>query len=789
MNPVAPTEALAALEFATVLEILATRAAGPVAAGRLRQLSPHSDPETVASELRRIGELLALHRRGDRLDVPPVPELRPTLGRLRVAGSVLEPGELVAIRHTLAAAHTIAAELQRVADAAPQVAELRAMPVDREIERRLERTVDDDGELLDSASPALAAARREVHVARERLIRRLEHILRDLDGGAGAAVTLRGGRYVIPVRRDVRSRPDGIIHDESGSSGTLFIEPSAAIELGNALRAAVIAEERAVLEVLREVTEMLRPLHHAIAALHEMSVLLDALAARASWAHDTDAELPEQSGVGGTLRLIQARHPLLLARGIDVVPFDLALDDHERTLLISGPNTGGKTVLLKAAGLAVLLTQSGVVAPLGAGSVVPHLTGLFVDIGDHQSLAADLSTFSAHVAELRRILDRADGGTLVILDEIGSGTDPAEGGALAMAVLEELTRRGTLTIATTHLGALKSLASRVSGVVNGSLQFDAATLSPTYRFTKGIPGRSYGIAIARRLGVNPAVLAAAEAQVPEAERELDRLLASVESREQELRHHEHELIVRTIDVDRREAVVAARESDLGGREATIRDREKTSERDAARQAKAHLLAARRQVEQALALAKGAADEAAAREARRLVEQGIRAETDRLAEEPGSDGIDPAALSVGAAVRLGTGAVGEVLELRGDGRAVVQVGAMRLVVRTASLSRAVGAQAAASRQPAASHGDGPERESVWEVDLRGMRVDEAESVVLAAIDGAVLADQPHLSIIHGMGTGALREVVQRLLARDRRVASFAFAPRQQGGTGVTVAVLA
>src|SRR5690606_2689776 len=300
--------------------------------------------------------------------------------------------ELIDIRRTLAAGRTVSAELARVAELAPTLAQLRAGPVDKEIERRLERTVSDDGELLDSASPELAAARREVHAARERLIRRLEAILRGLDGGG--AVTLRAGRYVIPVRRDARNRPDGIIHDESGSSGTLFIEPSATIELGNALRAAIIAEERVVLAVLREVTDLLRPAQEAIAALHEMCVALDTLHARASWAADCNAEVPQQTGIGGRLALQGARHPLLLARGIDVVPFDLVMDETERTLLISGPNTGGKTVLLKTVALAVLLVQSGVVPPLGPDSAVPHLTSLFVDIGDHQSIAADLSTFS-----------------------------------------------------------------------------------------------------------------------------------------------------------------------------------------------------------------------------------------------------------------------------------------------------------------------------------------------------------------------------------------------------------
>lgn len=792
LDPATSADALDALEFEVALEVVAEYAVGPLGAEALRARWPSDDADWVRVELASVGELLALLRRGESLTVSPVPELRAALGRLRIDGSVLELGELVDIKVTLAAGRAVATELDRVAASCPRVAMLRVPPVDRTVERLLERSIGDDGELLDSASPALAAARREVHTARERLIRRLETLLRDVDASAvpgGASVTMRGGRYVIPVRRDARSRPDGIIHDESGSAGTLFIEPTVAIELGNAVRAALIAEERETLKVLRELTEMLRPAREAIRALHAVAVEVDTIAARARWAVATDGEVPVIVEAGGALSLRNARHPLLLARGITVVPFDLVLDVGERTLLISGPNTGGKTVLLKATGLMLALAQSGIVPPLGADSILPIVRRVFVDIGDHQSLAADLSTFSAHVAELRRILDAADDATLVILDEVGSGTDPAEGGALAMAVLETLTDRGTLTLATTHLGTLKTLATRVPGVVNGSLHFDASTLSPTYRFTKGIPGRSYGIAIARRLGVNADVLAKAEALVPEAERELDRLLAAVEAREQALTREERDLTARQGEVERREAVAAVTLASQQAREAELARQEKEAVRDRARQAKAYLLEARRRVEEALALAKGASDEASAREARRILEAGVRDESRRL-DEPDDLPIGAGErLAVGAAVRLTTGSTGEVIELRSDGRAVVVVGTMRLVVLAKTLVVLQRGTKAAAPRPERSAPDEPVREAASEIDLRGLRADEAEAMVQSAIDGATLADQPQLRIIHGMGTGVLRDVVQRLLKADRRVASFDFAPRQQGGTGVTIVVFA
>jgi DNA mismatch repair protein MutS2 len=789
LDPAHSADGLAAIEFDAVLDVVAGFTAGPLGADAIRALRPASDIEWIRHELSEVGELLALIGRGERFDVAPIPPLRTVLGRLRIDGSVLDIAELAAVKMTLAAARIIGDELARHRMACPLVAGRHVAPVHRAIERTLELAVGDDGELLDTASPALASARRDVHAARERLVRRLETLLRDLDAssvGAGATVTMRSGRYVIPIRRDSRQRPEGIIHDESASAGTLFVEPTAAIDLGNALRSAVVAEERAVLAVLRDLTQRLRPIEPLLAAHHDCCVAIDSLVARARWAYNANASVPTIHPAGGALRLNVARHPLLIAKGIVAVPFDLTLDAGEHTLLISGPNTGGKTVLLKTVGLAIALAQSGLVPPVGPDSIIPMIDRLFVDIGDHQSLAADLSTFAAHVASVRQILDYSERGTLVLLDEIGSGTDPAEGGALAAAVLESLTSRGALTLATTHLGALKLLATRVDGVVNGSLHFDAETLSPTFRFAKGIPGRSYGLAIARRLGVSSEVLRNAERLVPEAERNLDQLLATVEARRQALDADEATFRERLDEIERREATLEATQAAQHARDAALRAAEKTAERDRARAAKAYLLEARKQVEAALALARGAADETAAKDARRLVEEGIRDQRARLDEsDPTIDGSDET-LQVGDRVRLNTGATGELAEIRGDGKGVVLVGTMRLVVATGTLTRVAGA--APRPRVAAVRVDESAPAGAYELDLRGMRADEAEAAVALAIDRATLAEQPHLAIIHGMGTGVLRDVVRRLLAADRRVASFDFAPRTQGGVGVTVAVL-
>ncbi|HEX6104403.1 MAG TPA: hypothetical protein VFZ26_02390, partial [Gemmatimonadales bacterium] len=399
-------DALETIEFEAVLALAAGFAAGPMGAARLLARRPTEDVDWIRLELARAGEVTGLFRRGDVLRAEAIPDVTRALARLRIEGSVLDGPELAAVHRVLAAARAVHAELRRVEETAPLAAALAQPLPDKRIERRLEQSLDAEGTVLDGASPALAAARREVHQARTRLIRRLEGLLRGLDAGAApadATVTVRGGRYVIPVRRDSRHRPDGIVHDESGSAGTLFVEPSAAIELGNALREAEVAEERETLRVLRDLTGLLRPELAALRGIVEMCIAVDDLVARARYAVAVDGEVPEVALAPDSLRIVNGRHPLLLVGGDPVVPFDLDLDASERTLLISGPNTGGKTVLLKAVALAAALAQSGIVPPVGPGSRLPVFGGYYADIGDRQSIAASLSTFSAHVAMLRRV--------------------------------------------------------------------------------------------------------------------------------------------------------------------------------------------------------------------------------------------------------------------------------------------------------------------------------------------------------------------------------------------------
>jgi len=655
---------------------VAEHAAGPLGAARVAARRPEHDAASIRAALAQVAELAAVLITDDAIRAEPVPDITPSLELLAVPGSALEAPALAELTVALAAMRVVASDLKRLETThdARRTASLRVDPPAKELETTLARSISPDGQVLDGASKDLARARQHVREARKRVMDRLGAILGGLDvteRAPDAAVTVRGGRYVIPIRSTARSRVGGIVHDESATRSTVFVEPPEIIELGNELRAAESAELREVLRVLRELTDLLRPHRASIAAAWEMCIAFDDLCARARYAVEVNGFVPE---IGGTVKVRNGRHPLI----DHAVPFNLDLAPDEFTVLVSGPNTGGKTVLIKALGLLALLTQSGIVPPIGPHSSLPVFTEVFADIGDRQSIAASLSTFSAHVAVLREILDGAGPGSLVLLDEIGSGTDPAEGGALAAATLKTLTRRRAITLATTHLGALKQLAAETVGIVNASLQFDAETLTPTYRLLKGVPGRSYGLAIARRLGISPDVLAEAERAVPDAERTLDRLLASVEARGRDIDARAAELETRAAQLELERQNLAG----LEAIEAELRAREKALDKDARDRARAYLLEARKTVEAALAQARAAVTEATAKEARRIVEEAI--------EKTGGEAVGrfggSTDLAVGDRVKTGSGKVGVVKEIRSDGRVVVEVGAVRLVIAPDVLER-------------------------------------------------------------------------------------------------------
>ena len=813
--------ALGILEFPRLLAHVAGRASSAPGAAAVRALVPRSDRDWIESEHARIGAVRALVQSELGWPTEPIPELAEPLKRLRIDGLTWSALELLAgatllrssrrVREALRDPRRPAITLAFLVGYAQRLVDLRPR------EEAIARAIGDDGTVRDDASPALRRVRKELRKTEGELVRLLEREMARLEPHhqvSDLSVTMRNGRWVIPMRREAKGYVGGIVHDSSGTGATVFVEPPAAVEFGNRVRELEIEEQREVERVLRELTDELRPYHDSLVGAFEALVALDSLYARARYSIEASCAPLSFCAPAEGLTIVDGRHPLLLANGTSVVPFDLTLDAAERTMLVSGPNTGGKTVLLKAIGLLAAMAQAGVPAPVGAMSRLPVFDDMYADVGDEQSIEASLSTFSAHLKNLGEILRSATADTLVLIDELGSGTDPAEGAALGGAILETLTARGTLTLATTHLGQLKLLATDVGGVVNASLQFDAVQLAPTYRLLKGVPGRSYGLSIARRLQLPEHVIASAEERLPVGERDLAVLLADVEARDAALTDRE-QLMAREQDKLR------ARLATVSDRELKVRERERDAERTARQEARRYLLEARGQVERAIAEIRAKAAEQAegfddtARAMRRSIEEAAaaqgaavdavvqrasrdRAKVDaRRQSEPNTAAASgrgtPArsaperALSEGDTVLVGTlgDKVGRITQLRG-GDARVVVGSLTLTVPVTSLVRTTAAPAPMVR--VAISGDIAEVEPVREVDLRGMRADEMDDSLLQALDAAVRNDLRELRIIHGKGTGALRARVGEMLKKDTRVSGFRLGAWNEGGAGVTVAEL-
>lgn len=798
--------ALRVIEFPAAVELVAGRASSELGAERLRAFSPRAERDWLEREHARVTVVRSLVEGELQWHPQAISDVRAALARLRVEGASLSAADLLALSGILRSSRltrdTLNGEKIPVLARALLAPELDSLIVSPADEKKIASAIDDDGDVRDEASPLLRRVRRELRGSQGELVKLLERLAARLEPHhqvPDMSVTVRNGRFVIPVRREARSVIGGIVHDTSSTGGTLFVEPPAAVEAGNRIRELEVEEIREIDRILAELTEALRPVRDAIAATLAALVELDTLYARGRFAIEFECGTFELGKPADGFAIVNGRHPLLLSQGIPVVSFDLTLEPAEKTLLISGPNTGGKTVLLKSLGLFAAMAQSGIPVPVGKGSRLAIFDEVYADVGDEQSISSSLSTFSAHVRNLAEVLRFATAESLVLVDELGSGTDPVEGAALGGAILESLTRRGSLSVATSHLGALKDLAAEVPGIVNASLQFDSVALAPTYRLIKGIPGRSYGLSIARRLQLPEDILDRAEARLPTGERDVNALLAELEAREQRLTETEKETAAIGDDVRSRARRIADRER-------AVKERERNAEREARKEARRILLDARDEVERTIRdLRQTAADtaEESARDARRRVEQLATAEAKAISALDEAEAADASRRAGGQHERSGSsgpfnegdfvsvpsmgGRAARLMEIRGDD-AIVAMGSVKLTVPRSSLERAV-APESGERLQVAIRGDVPELHASSEIDLRGMRAAEVDDLVMRSVDSAVRADLKTLRFIHGKGTGALRERVAEMLRKESRVSSFRLGAWNEGGAGVTVVELA
>ncbi|HEY5487240.1 MAG TPA: endonuclease MutS2 [Candidatus Limnocylindrales bacterium] len=783
------------LEYPLVRARLAAETGFPPGRRVAEALEPSADRVIVARGLEETSQTRSFVAEHPGAGIGGSKDILPWTERA-VRGGRLEPRHFLDIAETLEAAARLGEALSgdRRLLLRDLARELHPQP---SLRNTLNRSFDPTGEMADTASPRLGGLRRAVRIAYDRLRTRLDQLVHSGEFASALQepiVTLRGGRYVIPVRADARSRVKGIVHDASGSGQTLFVEPIVAIELGNAWReaqlAAVAEEERILDELSALVAGQAPQLRETLDALARF----DFWAAKARLAEEMDA-IPAEMANRAEIVLLGARHPGLSGH---VVPIDIRLGGEYTALLITGPNTGGKTVALRTLGLLSLMHQAGLHVPADTGTSLPILRNVLADIGDEQSVAQSLSTFSGHLRSIVRIVEAAGPGTLVLLDELGAGTDPTEGSALAQALLDHFIKAGALVAATTHYAELKLYAHTTPAARNASVEFDVETLRPTFRLSIGLPGRSQAFAIAERLGLSSSIVDDARSRLTEEQQAFEETLASIKATETQTTEA---LAQARLAEDRARVALAAADEE---RRKARRERDESlkAARDEAERVvddvRAEVRGIRRQLERETIT-------------QRSLDEGIeraRAHVERLpAPEPEPTRAAPAvpvAWHMGMRARnTSAGWEGRIVALeKGGKRATLEAGGMRVTVPVADLEPATGGDGESS--PGTSSAGGRSRglsapsggaasqlqlerarTVASSLDLRGAKVQEALEALDRYLDDASLAGLDQAIVIHGMGTGALRDAVRDHASAHPLVKSWRAGGRGEGGDGATV----
>lgn len=797
-----PASAREKLGFDHVLALLGDLLISAAGRDRLDDLQPERSADRLEVELRRVTELQEVVRFDDPVPFEPMPDIRRHLRLAMPEGAYLEGEHLVEVAEHVRTSRLLRAYFARRRSKYPELVTTASRLTEiRDVEESISKAINPDGSVRDDASAELrrirSLIRRRQAELRETLMRELRRAI-----GEGWATeeqpTIRNGRMVIPVRAEARRKLQGFVQDTSASGHTVYIEPAASLDLNNELRELHGAQRREVERILQDLTARLRSEKDAFHGNVEALAAFDVLQAKARFGIRFDALAP-RLGPDRVIRIVNGRNPVLemhFQRTLSsdearrrIVPLTLALGDNYRTLVITGPNAGGKTIAMKTIGLFVLMVAHGIPVPADESTQIPLFGALLVDIGDQQSIEEDLSTFSSHVSNLRTMLERTAPDALLLIDEAGTGTDPDEGSALAQAALERFNKSGARTIVTTHHGRLKAFAHDQDGVENGSMEFDRETLSPTYRFVEGVPGSSYAFEIARRTGLQPDTLERARELTGARRSGLEDLIAEFEERNQELEKLRSSA---QLEHDR-----ARRELTTFQEKRIKLDREREAiRRQALEEAERVVSGANARVERTIReIREAQADREATRKARQKLEEFRDNLEDKQAEarpapKPQSSPAKPE--SIGGDVRIGDQVVvddgataAEVLEMHGN-EAVVALGSMRLRVGLDRLTRVGGKR---KQQVTVSRVAGPESgiaatTARTRVDLRGSRVDEALAEVQRLLDEALQTNQNRLELLHGKGTGALREAIRDYLSQAPEVASFEEAPWNEGGAGVT-----
>jgi DNA mismatch repair protein MutS2 len=773
--------AIRKLEFDKVLDRLQQL----VASGPARQLASHlvpmTDPLSIEQELQRVSEAKELLIIEGAVPLDGIKNILPALKRAVIEHHVLASKELLEIASTLRASRTLASFISKRQKNYPHLAEfLASLYSDKVIEYNILECIDEEGRILDSASKELLRIRREMISTADALRKRLASILKRVSEKEflqEEIVTTRDGRMVVPVKTEYKKQVPGFIHTSSASGATVFIEPAETLDLNNALTELQLSEQREIAAILAQLTEQVREIQPHLEPMLSTLSVMDLLFAKAKYSIEILGNPPRVTSEQ-QVRLIQARHPVLLQRHRreEVVPLDIELGESVRTLVITGPNAGGKSVAMKCVGLLALCAQSGLHIPVAPESELGVFDSIYVDIGDEQSIEDDLSTYSSHLLRMRDIVTGARSRSLVLLDEIGAGTDPAEGGALAASILAELTQRGALTIATTHHGMLKAFAHETPNVSNASMEFDQETLKPTYRFRSGIPGSSYALELANRLDLPLSVVNRARSFVGDEKIKLENLLAELERQTQEYRTQIQDVSSERARLNSLVKIYEQKTKDL-------KDELKVIRKHAVDEAKDIVSGAQALIERSVKeIRESSAEKKAVQTARQNVQE-FQKKIQELAPKEQAPPLEE--LEIGDTVRVkDTQQEGELVEMKPPSATVVS-GNARLRVRLDTLVKVKGR---INSENSASSSALYTPEGKTEIDLRGLLGDEAIPQVERFLDDALVSGLHRVDIIHGKGTGALRKRISEFLKTYPHVKSFRLGEWNEGGAGVTVVEL-
>lgn len=781
------TRVLHILEFDKVKEQLLEHVSSSLGKEKVEKLLPSSRLAEVVNWQEETDEAAAALRLRGHVPLGGIVDIRASLKRAKIGGT-LSPHELLDIASTISASRQLKQfieSLHEEKEEFPHLAgfaeKLVALP---EVQQAIERCIDDHGEVLDHASERLRSIRQQLRTTEARVREKLESIIRSPSAQkmlSDAIITIRNDRYVIPVKQEYRGAYGGIVHDQSASGATLFIEPQAVVELNNQLQEARVKEKREIERILTELTGIVAG--HAEALLENVGILaqLDFIFAKAKYANKLKATKPALND-RGYIRLLQARHPLIDQEA--VVPNDIELGKDYTTIVITGPNTGGKTVTLKTIGLLTLMAQAGLFIPALDGSELAVFRSIYADIGDEQSIEQSLSTFSSHMVNIVEILRDVDHESLVLFDELGAGTDPQEGAALAIAILDEVHGRGARTVATTHYPELKAYGYNRDGVINASVEFDTETLRPTYKLLIGIPGRSNAFEISKRLGLDERIIERAKLHISAESNNVENMIASLE---QSKKRAEEEL--KKAEEARMEAEQLRRDWEQKWEE--LHEKREEIIEEAKRKAADIVRSSQQKAERIIHELRRMQQEKQAEikeheliEAKKRLQEAMptlekkKKERKKQATHSFQPGDEVKVISLNQK--------GYLVEKVSDDEWQVQLGILKMKINERDLEY-IGSAPKTETKPLATV-KGKDYHVGLELDLRGERYEDALARLEKYIDDALLAGYPRVSIIHGKGTGALRKGVQEFLKTHRAVKSFHFGGANEGGTGVTIVEL-